>query len=58
MSQNLKRISVAVDEEKYGELKNLSRPGISVGFLIREAINDFLEKTKKNLLIFIKTIFF
>ena len=48
MSQNLKRISVSVDEEKYSELKNLSKPGISVGFLIREAINDFLEKTKKN----------
>ena len=48
MSQNLKRISVAVDEQKYGELKNFSKPGISVGFLIREAINDFLEKTKKN----------
>ena len=48
MSQNLKRISVAVDEQKYGELKNLSKRGISVGFLIREAINDFLEKTKKN----------
>ena len=48
MSQNLKRISVAVEEQKYGELKNLSKPGISVGFLIREAINDFLEKTKKN----------
>ena len=48
MSQNLKRISVAVEEQKNGELKNLSKPGISVGFLIREAINDFLEKTKKN----------
>ena len=44
MSQNLKRISVAVDEQKYGELKNLSKPGMSIGFLIREAIDLLLEK--------------
>ena len=44
----LQRISIGVEKEKYEQLKNLSKPGISVGFLIREAINDFLEKTKKN----------
>ena len=44
----LQRISIGVEKEKYEQLKSLSKPGISVGFLIREAINDFLEKTKKN----------
>jgi hypothetical protein len=28
-------------------LKDLSRAGLSVGFLIREAIHDFIAKTKK-----------
>ena len=47
MNKNLKRISVAVDEYDYQELKDLSRAGLSVGFLIREAIHDFIAKTKK-----------
>ena len=47
MSKNLKRISVSVDEDEYEQLKDLSRAGLSIGFLIREAIQDFLEKTKK-----------
>tara|TARA_R100000655_G_scaffold2668_2_gene10447 strand:+ start:2382 stop:2546 length:165 start_codon:yes stop_codon:yes gene_type:complete len=45
--KNLIRISLSVDEDEYKELKDLSRAGLSVGFLIREAIHDFLEKTKK-----------
>jgi len=45
--KNLIRISVSVDEDEYKELKDLSRAGLSVGFLIREAIHDFLDKTKK-----------
>ena len=47
MSKNLKRISVSVDEDEYKELKDLSRAGLSIGFLIREAIHDFVIKTKK-----------
>ena len=47
MNKNLKRISVSVDEDDYQELKALSRAGLSVGFLIREAIHDFIAKTKK-----------
>ena len=47
MNKNLKRISVSVDEDDYHELKDLSRAGLSVGFLIREAIHDFIAKTKK-----------
>ena len=34
MNKNLKRISVSVDEDDYQELKDLSRAGLSVGFLI------------------------
>ena len=45
--KNLIRISLSVDEDEYKELKDMSRAGLSVGFLIREAIHDFLEKTKK-----------
>ena len=45
--KNLKRISVSVDEDDYAQLKDLSRAGLSIGFLIREAIHDFLDKTKK-----------
>ena len=48
MNKNLKRISVSVDEDDYQELKDLSRAGLSVGFLIREAIHDLLVKLKKN----------
>tara|TARA_R100000773_G_scaffold3888_3_gene4535 strand:- start:529 stop:687 length:159 start_codon:yes stop_codon:yes gene_type:complete len=48
MSQNLQRISVSVDKNEYEDLKKLVRPGISIGFLIRESIHQFLEKTKKN----------
>ncbi len=47
MSKNLKRISVSVDEDEYEQLKDLSKAGLSIGFLIREAIHDFLDKTKK-----------
>ena len=47
MNKNLKRISVSVDEDDYAQLKDLSRAGLSIGFLIREAIHDFLDKTKK-----------
>ena len=46
-NKNLKRISVSVDEDDYAQLKDLSRAGLSIGFLIREAIHDFLDKTKK-----------
>ena len=48
MNKNLKRISVSVDEDDYQELKDLSRSGLSVGFLIREAIHDLLVKLRKN----------
>ena len=41
MNKNLKRISVSVDVDDYQELKDLSRAGLSVGFLIREAIHDW-----------------
>jgi len=47
MNKNLKRISVSVDEDDNQELKDLSKAGLSVGFLIREAIHDFIAKTKK-----------
>ena len=47
MNKNLKRISVSVDEDDYQELKDLSRAGLSVGFLISEAIHDYIVKTKK-----------
>jgi len=47
MKKNLIRISVSVDEDEYEQLKDLSRTELSIGFLIREAIHDFLEKTKK-----------
>ena len=47
MSQNLQRISVSVDKEEYEELKKHTRAGLSIGFLIREAIHDFLARTKK-----------
>tara|TARA_Y100001951_G_C11187547_1_gene209530 strand:+ start:22 stop:186 length:165 start_codon:yes stop_codon:yes gene_type:complete len=43
----LKRISVSVDENDYEELKKLSKAGLSIGFLIRESISDFLKKVKK-----------
>ena len=46
-NKNLKRISVSVDEDEYKELKDMSRAGLSIGFLIREAIHAFLETTKK-----------
>ena len=49
MSQNLQRISVSVDKEEYEELKKHTRAGISIGFLIRESIHQYLEKNKKNL---------
>ena len=42
-NKNLKRISLSVDEDDYAQLKDLSRAGLSIGFLIREAIHDFLE---------------
>tara|TARA_R100001440_G_C2522676_1_gene119064 strand:+ start:4765 stop:4917 length:153 start_codon:yes stop_codon:yes gene_type:complete len=47
MNNNLQRISVSVDKEDYEKLKGFSKPGLSIGFLIREAIHDFLSKTKK-----------
>ena len=47
MNKNLQRICVAVDVDEYEELKKFSRSGLSTGFLIREAIHDFLDKTKK-----------
>ena len=47
MNNNLQRISVSVDKEEYEKLKGFSKPGLSIGFLIREAIHDFLSKTKK-----------
>ena len=43
----LKRISVSVDEKDYAKLKNLSKAGLSIGFLIRESISDFLKKVEK-----------
>ena len=47
MSKNLKRISVSVDLDEDEQLKYLSKAGLSIGFLIREAIHDFLDRTKK-----------
>ena len=47
MSKNLKTISVCVDIDEYEELKAYTKSGLSVGFLIREAIHDFIAKTKK-----------
>ena len=47
MNNNLQRISVSVDKEDYEKLKGFSKPGLSIGFLFREAIHDFLSKTKK-----------
>ena len=46
MKSNLQRISVSVVENEYQQLKQLSKPGISIGFLIREAIHDFLINSK------------
>ena len=34
-------------KQEYEELKKLCRSGMSVGFLIREAIHEFLKKTKE-----------
>jgi len=48
MSQNLQRISVSVDKDEYEELKKHTRAGISIGFLIRESIHQYLQKNKKN----------
>ena len=48
MNKNLQRICVAVDVDEYEELKKHTRAGISIGFLIRESIHQYLEKNKKN----------
>ena len=48
----LKRISVSVDENDYEEIKKLSKAGLSIGFLIRESISDFLKKVKKSITIY------
>ena len=48
MSKKLKMISVCVDEEEYEKLKKLSKAGLSVGFLIREAISRFLKTVKRS----------
>ncbi len=48
MSKNLQRISVSVVEDEYLQLKKLSRPGTSIGFLIREAIRNFLITDKNS----------
>ena len=48
MSKNLLRISVSVVEDEYLQLKKLSKPGTSIGFLIREAIHDFLITDKNS----------
>ena len=45
--ETLKRISVSVNPDDYQHLKDQSRAGLSIGFLIREAIHDFVIKTKK-----------
>ena len=34
--------------EEYEELKKHTRAGISIGFLIRESIHQYLQKNKKN----------
>ena len=34
----LQRISIGVEKEKYEQLKSLSKPGMSIGFLIRKAM--------------------
>ena len=47
MKKNLQRISVSVDKEDYKKLKGFSKPGLSTGFLIREAIHDFLLKISR-----------
>ena len=46
--EKLKRISVSVDSQEYDELKKLTRSGMSVGFLIREAIHRFLKEAKQS----------
>ena len=48
MRNNLLRISVGVVEDEYLQLKKLSKPGLSIGFLIREAIRDFLITDKNS----------
>ena len=47
MNNNLQRISVSVDKEDYKKLKGFSKPGLSIGFLIREAMSDFLLKNSR-----------
>tara|TARA_R100001443_G_scaffold109889_1_gene121520 strand:+ start:284 stop:430 length:147 start_codon:yes stop_codon:yes gene_type:complete len=47
MTKNLKRISISVDEDDYAKFQELKQPGLSVGFLIREAMSDFLKKFKE-----------
>ena len=47
MNNNLQRISVSVDKEDYKKLKSFSKPGLSTGFLIREAMRDFLLKNSR-----------
>ncbi len=42
----LHRISTGIEKEKYDQLKSLSKPGMSIGFLIREAIDRFLKEAK------------
>ena len=46
-SKNLQRISICFDQHDYQILKSFSKVGLSTGFLIPEAIHDFLSKTKK-----------
>ena len=48
MDNNLQRISVSVIPEHYEALKKLSSSGKSIGFLIREAIAEFLISSKEN----------
>ena len=47
MTKNLKRISISVDEDDYAKFQKLKQPGLAVGFLIREAMSDFLKKFKE-----------
>ena len=47
-NNNLQRISVSVIPEHYEALKRLSTSGKSIGFLIREAIAEFLLSSNEN----------
>ena len=44
----MKRICVQITDDQYQFLKEQSTQGISIAFLIRQAIQDFYTKNKGN----------